>query len=244
MTWNHLINSKSVENQKKLQLQKLFQITLYFYIRFMGIFLTPSYFFGENSILGVLFSFWKRFGREPLVSGRFSSARACLSKLISHVAPLCGSHKRESGHMIQTPSLRFLVPVHLPIAPIPIPTHAPAPSTAAASTSDVEDEVGYEVSDDHHIARERCERAVQELLQRRRAYAMVVPTNDSAVRARLCRLGEPITLFGEHEMERCDPLCELMVHLEAEGKDDLLLRMQVDDQAVAGGVADPIPLLH
>jgi U4/U6 small nuclear ribonucleoprotein PRP4 len=127
------------------------------------------------------------------------------------------------------------VPVHPPIAPIPVPPRAPAPSAAAASTSDAEDEVGYEVSDDHRAARERHERAVQELLQRRRAYAMAVPTNESAVRTRLRRLGEPITLFGEREMERRDRLRALMVHLEAEGKVDLLLRAQEDDQAAAGG---------
>jgi U4/U6 small nuclear ribonucleoprotein PRP4 len=134
------------------------------------------------------------------------------------------------------------VPVHPPIAPIPVPPRAPAQSTAAAaaavvvSTSAAEDEAAYEVSDDHRAARERHERAVQELLQRRHAYAMAMPTNDSAVRARLHRLGEPITLFGESEMERRDRLCELMVRLEAEGKVDLLLRAQEDDQAAAGGV--------
>jgi hypothetical protein len=37
------------------------------------------------------------------------------------------------------------------------------------STFDIEDEVGYEVSDDHRAVWECCERAVQELLQRRHA---------------------------------------------------------------------------
>jgi U4/U6 small nuclear ribonucleoprotein PRP4 len=135
-----------------------------------------------------------------------------------------------------TPPMAALpVPVHPPIAPIPVPPRAPAPSAAAASTSDAEDEVGYEVSDDHRAARERHERAVQELLQRRRAYAMAVSINESTVRTRLRRLGEPITLFGEREMERRDRLRALMVHLEAEGKVDLLLRAQEDDQAAAGG---------
>jgi U4/U6 small nuclear ribonucleoprotein PRP4 len=63
---------------------------------------------------------------------------------------------------------------------------------------------------------------VQELLQQRRAYTMAVPTNDSAMRVRLRRLGEPITLVGEREMEHRDRLHALMVHLEAEGKADLL----------------------
>lgn len=133
------------------------------------------------------------------------------------------------------------IPVHPPIAPIPVPPRAPAPSaaaTAVASTSAAAGEVEYEVSDDHRAARERHERAVQELLQRRRAYAMAVPTNDSAVRARLRRLGEPITLFGEREMERRDRLRALMVRLEAEGKVDILLRAQEDDQAAAGGAIE------
>jgi hypothetical protein len=46
---------------------------------------------------------------------------------------------------------------------------------------------------------------------------------------RLRQLGEPIMVFGEHEMECRDRLCTLMVHLEAEGKVDLLLRAQEDD---------------
>ncbi|KAE8800327.1 U4/U6 small nuclear ribonucleoprotein PRP4-like protein [Hordeum vulgare] len=116
------------------------------------------------------------------------------------------------------------LPVHPPIAPIPIPV---PPSTSAAAD---DDEAGYEVSDDHRAARERHERAVQELLQRRRAYAMAVPTNDSAVRTRLRRLSEPITLFGEREMERRDRLRALMVRLEADAQFDRLLRAQEDEQ--------------
>ncbi|KAL6649945.1 hypothetical protein ACP70R_014169 [Stipagrostis hirtigluma subsp. patula] len=135
------------------------------------------------------------------------------------------------------------VPVHPPIAPIPVPPpRAPAApaaaavaSTSAGASSSGAGEPEYEVSDDHRAARERHERAVQELLQRRRAYAMAVPTNDSAVRARLRRLGEPITLFGEREMERRDRLRALMVRLEAEGQVDRLVRAQEDDQAAAGG---------
>lgn len=132
------------------------------------------------------------------------------------------------------------VPVHPPIAPIPVPPpRAPAAAASMASTSTSSagggGEAEYEVSDDHRAARERHERAVQELLQRRRAYAMAVPTNDSAVRARLRRLGEPITLFGEREMERRDRLRALMVRLEADGQVDRLLRAQEDDQAARAG---------
>jgi hypothetical protein len=41
LTWNLSNNSKSVENQKKLQLQELFQTTLSFSTIFLGIVLTP-----------------------------------------------------------------------------------------------------------------------------------------------------------------------------------------------------------
>lgn len=119
------------------------------------------------------------------------------------------------------------LPVHPPIAPIPAPPpRAPAPAAGGGGGGEAE----YDVSDDHRAARERHERAVQELLQRRRAYAMAVPTNDSAVRARLRRLGEPVTLFGEREMERRDRLRALMVRLEAEGQFERLLRAQEDEQ--------------
>jgi U4/U6 small nuclear ribonucleoprotein PRP4 len=73
---------------------------------------------------------------------------------------------------------------------------------------------------------------------------MVVPTNDSGVCARLCRLAEPITLFEECKMERHEHFGVLMVHVEVEGKVNLLLRAQEDDQAVVSGRADPVPLLH
>jgi hypothetical protein len=47
LTWNVLNNWKSMENPKKLQLQKLFQITPSFSTIFLGIFIIPSLFFSE-----------------------------------------------------------------------------------------------------------------------------------------------------------------------------------------------------
>ncbi|KAL6777052.1 PRP4 [Auxenochlorella protothecoides x Auxenochlorella symbiontica] len=47
---------------------------------------------------------------------------------------------------------------------------------------------------------------MQELELRRRMKTVVVPTNDGEVRRLLRELGEPITLFGEREMERSDRL--------------------------------------
>jgi hypothetical protein len=45
LNWNLLDNSKSVKNQKKLQLQMLFQITPSFSTNFLKIFITPWLFF-------------------------------------------------------------------------------------------------------------------------------------------------------------------------------------------------------
>ncbi|KAJ3678427.1 hypothetical protein LUZ60_002230 [Juncus effusus] len=93
------------------------------------------------------------------------------------------------------------------------------------------DEDKYEVSEASKLAKERQEKAIQELLLKRRAYAMAVPTNDASVRSRLRRLGEPITLFGEREMERRDRLRSIMVRLEADGKLDVLLSAHEAEEA-------------
>ncbi|KAI3966133.1 hypothetical protein MKW92_038330 [Papaver armeniacum] len=74
----------------------------------------------------------------------------------------------------------------------------------------------YEISDASTLVRERHEIVMQEHLLKRSAYSLAVPTNDCAVRARLQRLGEPVTLFGEREMERRDRLRMIMVNLDAE----------------------------
>lgn len=120
------------------------------------------------------------------------------------------------------------------IAPIPRPL-AP-PQNPEPNQSD--DESGpkrmeYEVSEDSRQAKERHEKAVHDLLMKRRAFALAVPTNDSAVRARLRRLGEPITLFGEREMERRDRLRSMMLRLDTEGQLDRLLKAHEDEEAAA-----------
>ncbi|XP_052179956.1 U4/U6 small nuclear ribonucleoprotein PRP4-like protein [Diospyros lotus] len=91
----------------------------------------------------------------------------------------------------------------------------------------------YEVSEQSRQIRERQEKAMQELLMKRRAAALAVPTNDMAVRARLRRLGEPITLFGEREMERRDRLRMLMAKLDAEGQLERLMKAHEDEEAAA-----------
>lgn len=147
---------------------------------------------------------------------------------------------------LPTPSPPVPPTVSVPVAPIPpppiasippppvVPIRPPtAPSTAAAAD---DDDDGYEVSEAHRQAKERQEKAIQDLLLKRRAFAMAVPTNDSAVRSRLRRLGEPITLFGEREMERRDRLRSIMVRLEADGKLDVLLNIQEAEGKICGDI--------
>ncbi|KAI3992359.1 hypothetical protein MKX01_030080 [Papaver californicum] len=97
----------------------------------------------------------------------------------------------------------------------------------------------YEISDASMEVRERQESVMQDHLLKRSAYALSVPTNDCVVRARLHRLGEPVTLFGEREMERRDRLRMLMVNL---GADELLKARGDDEEVVCGdasaGIAD------
>ena len=96
----------------------------------------------------------------------------------------------------------------------------------------------YEITDEIRKAKERQEQLVQELLMRRRAYAMAVPTNDSAVRARLRRLNEPVTLFGEREMERRDRLRTLMTKLDSEGHLEKLMKVQEEEEAATNAAAE------
>ncbi|GKB70949.1 ankyrin repeat-containing protein, partial [Tanacetum coccineum] len=66
----------------------------------------------------------------------------------------------------------------------------------------------YEVSEESRLFREKQEKAKADFLMKQRAAALAVPTNDKAVRSRLGRLGEPVTLFGEREMDRRDSIVE------------------------------------
>ncbi|EAZ12648.1 hypothetical protein OsJ_02563 [Oryza sativa Japonica Group] len=135
------------------------------------------------------------------------------------------------------------LPVPLPIAPIPVsppralrlPRQPPSPSPLPPRREEEGAAVRLSTrSPMTTVLRGSAhERVVQELLQRRRTFAMAVPTNDFAVRARLRRLGEPVTLFGEREMESQDRLRALMVCLEADGHLDRLVRAQEKEQGGA-----------
>ncbi|CAA7388471.1 unnamed protein product [Spirodela intermedia] len=143
-----------------------------------------------------------------------------------------------------------------PIAPIPLPppmlAAIPRPPAARhgsvdGSESDREGSAPphssaaapdeYEVSEESRIVRERQEKVRQELLLKRKAYAMAVPTKPEAVRARLRRLGEPVTLFGERDMERRDRLRAIMVRLDAEGELERLLKAHDDEEQAAAAAA-------
>lgn len=139
----------------------------------------------------------------------------------------------------------------LPIRPPPVRPLVPQNGEVKASDSDSDrDEKGtvqmtagsapeYEISEESRQVRERQERAMQEFLMKRRAAALAVPTNDMSVRTRLRRLGEPITLFGEREMERRDRLRTLMAKLDAEGQLEKLMKIHEEEEAAALSVASP-----
>ncbi|KAF3554908.1 hypothetical protein F2Q69_00010435 [Brassica cretica] len=125
----------------------------------------------------------------------------------------------------------------LPVAPIPMVRHPPLarppafrpPQNGGAKADDER----YVISEESRQVRERQERAMQELLRKRRAAAMAVATNDKSVRGRLRRLGDAITLFGEREMERRARLAQLMARLDIGGQLDRLLRAyeeEVEDE--------------
>lgn len=136
--------------------------------------------------------------------------------------------------------------------PLPLPTRLPvlrppAPKTGehvASDSDEDEDDNGligstgeYEISEESRQVRERQEKAIQDLMMKRRAAALAVPTNDKAVRARLRRLGEPMTLFGEREMERRDRLRAIMAKLDAEGQLEKLMKAHEEEEAAASAAA-------
>ncbi|KAM7271488.1 hypothetical protein ACFE04_030702 [Oxalis oulophora] len=141
-----------------------------------------------------------------------------------------------------------IAPPVLPAIPLPLPPRPPAfipagsqngERVASDSDSDQDDSVptrapggDFEISEESKLVRERQEKAMQDLLMKRRAAALAVPTNDMAVRTRLRRLGEPITLFGEREMERRDRLRMIMAKLDADGQLERLMKAHEEEEAV------------
>lgn len=141
------------------------------------------------------------------------------------------------------PSLPVLRPLNLPVLRSPLLQNGEmsdsdsghddiSPMDAASSAPE------YEVSEQSRLAKERQEKAIQEHLLKRRASALAVPTNDMAVRARLRRLGEPITFFGEREMERRDRLRMIMAKLDAEGQLEKLMKAHEEEEDAASATME------
>ncbi|KAK7313066.1 hypothetical protein VNO77_37439 [Canavalia gladiata] len=74
-------------------------------------------------------------------------------------------------------------------------------------------------------------------MMKRFAVALAVPTNDMAVRAQIRHLGEPITQFGEREMEGRDRLRMIMEKLDAEGQLEKLMKAY-EEEVVASVLTD------
>lgn len=180
------------------------------------------------------------------VSGNESVASAVDTLSLPVIAPVAPT----SGIPPIAPIPSVPNPVPRPLAPLPLrppasrPPLAPNGDSKSSDSDSDEEESGsnrvatgptqeYEISEESKLVRERHEKAVQELLMKRRAAALAVPTNDNAVRARLRRLGEPITLFGEREMERRDRLRALMAKLDNEGQLEKLMKAHEDEEASA-----------
>lgn len=141
------------------------------------------------------------------------------------------------------PSLPVLRPLNPPVLRSPLLQNGEmsdsdsghddiSPMDAASSAPE------YEVSEQSRLAKERQEKAIQEHLLKRRASALAVPTNDMAVRARLRRLGEPITFFGEREMERRDRLRMIMAKLDAEGQLEKLMKAHEEEEDAASATME------
>jgi len=71
------------------------------------------------------------------------------------------------------------------------------------------------------IPSSRASAILSQFERKRRAAAMVVPTDDTRVRARLRELSEPMTLFGEGPSDRRDRLRELLTDMADEQGGDI-----------------------
>jgi len=72
-----------------------------------------------------------------------------------------------------------------------------------------------ELTEESAAVRDRQAAVINELTTRRRARSLAIPTDDKLVRAALRERGEPITLFGEREMERRERLRQLLAEADA-----------------------------
>ncbi|XP_074276791.1 U4/U6 small nuclear ribonucleoprotein PRP4-like protein [Silene latifolia] len=148
--------------------------------------------------------------------------------------------------LVVTPPMAPLpvLPSSIPRPLAPLPVRPPVLKPPVAQNGEVKDndteldkddqgsgsDAEYEITEESRQVRERQEKAMRDFMMKRRAAALAVPTNDMAVRTRLRRLGEPITLFGEREMERRDRLRTLMAKLDAEGQLEKLMKAHEEEE--------------
>ncbi|KAL6222785.1 hypothetical protein ACLB2K_006175 [Fragaria x ananassa] len=122
-------------------------------------------------------------------------------------------------------------------APMTTDSYSDSDSDAADQGAVASAGVEYQIFEEQKQLQELHERAKKELLRKRRASALAVPTNDNAVRARLRRLGEPMTLFGEREMERRDRLRMILANLDP-AQQESLVKSHEDDEAANADDSD------
>lgn len=97
-----------------------------------------------------------------------------------------------------------------------------APKTSADKTMMIAVDRDYDMPNaEGGIPSARASAIISQFERKRRAAAMVVPTDDTKVRAKLRELGEPITLFGERVSDRRDRLRELMTDMADQQGGDL-----------------------
>ncbi|KAH8149557.1 uncharacterized protein LAJ45_06186 [Morchella importuna] len=85
------------------------------------------------------------------------------------------------------------------------------------------------------VAPEKASAIISQMERKKKAAAIIVPTDDGRVRARLRELQEPITLFGEGPADRRDRLRELLYHIQ-EGTSR---EAGGEDTDMIGGVSSP-----
>ncbi|KAF6260005.1 WD40-repeat-containing domain protein [Scenedesmus sp. NREL 46B-D3] len=76
----------------------------------------------------------------------------------------------------------------------------------------------FELTEASRRQQEEQEKLLRDFELRRRIRSTVVPTDDGKVRSMLRALGEPVTLFGEREMERRERLRKHLAEREAAGE--------------------------
>lgn len=88
---------------------------------------------------------------------------------------------------------------------------------AGASKDDDQGGPTFDLPEASRRELEAQEQRIAEFELRRKVRMTVVPTDDAKVRQMLRQLGEPVTLFGEREMERRERLRKLVAERQGEG---------------------------